>query len=315
MLLPKLPVLLEKPTVLILGAGASADYGFPLWVDLKQQFYNCLVGNGIFDLSGHPGASHWIDVLRTSDGKTIDNLAAEAPDDGVELFQLLIVSLLSEQEKHDKNNRRSGWIEKLSFVYCNLLSQHAMDKFQIRKLFQNLKIVSFNYERCFHNRFSRPVLKHVEQLYKNTITKNAIIENERPRCIHIYQPHGSLGSLPQTKQGIRVISKNSHFNSAAEFEVEYGIERNQAHSNSKFQTKSIVPVDFTRLYTNNRAYHEANSVIQNSGNIILIGMSDEGFNETQLNKVWDGKFYSTGDSKLTDNCIPLACLANEIDWI
>ncbi|GAB2191639.1 hypothetical protein MAH1_32470 [Sessilibacter sp. MAH1] len=35
--IPKLEELFENKTVLILGAGASKDYGFPLWAKLEEE--------------------------------------------------------------------------------------------------------------------------------------------------------------------------------------------------------------------------------------------------------------------------------------
>ena len=75
--LPKLSELLREKTVLVLGAGASMDYGFPNWEKLKEGM--------LFEFE-HWGARRkniaefWKDYIESNTGKTLDRMATELRD-------------------------------------------------------------------------------------------------------------------------------------------------------------------------------------------------------------------------------------------
>lgn len=79
--IPKLADMLEQETVLVLGAGASVDYGFPLWEQLKTDFLNSLGNN----------SNNWIQLIEDNPDKTIDHILERASDEEILQFQTFVV--------------------------------------------------------------------------------------------------------------------------------------------------------------------------------------------------------------------------------
>lgn len=73
MSLPKLNELLKHEFMLVLGAGASKDYNFPLWDDLKKDLKTELEKESDSDKSfDQKMKKKWALAIKDSPNKTID---------------------------------------------------------------------------------------------------------------------------------------------------------------------------------------------------------------------------------------------------
>ncbi len=320
---------LKNKTVLLLGAGASADYGFPLWDDLRKiyiEFVDLDFEHAVF--SNHSGATYWRDQLLNNNTDSVDAIAAKAQDEGVELFQLMTIAAFLKLEQQDLDQARTGWIEKFADSYLKLVAKAPLEPEHIKPLFENLSIVSLNYERCFGVRLFKQTTLFFNNYYPNSIIRNGALRGIDLNFKTIIQPHGSLGIIlkhsRKTGAGIGVTTNCKHSLSATNFYCEYGEsiddliphyrEFNDGPINSQ-HLKSIMPVDLMRFeHQTSESYRAANKSLLNAKNVIIIGMSKDGFNQSFLDISPHSTVYCTGGEKLTPDCIQIGHRASDINW-
>jgi hypothetical protein len=189
---------ITRPTVLVLGAGASIPYGFPSGLELKDQLVQELGRQRTADTPFRAAAAvtqeqldEFVTALRYSGQPSVDSFLAERPR-FEQLGKLAIAQLLIPAERggdlytlfettRPVGQRRAGdWYKHL----FQILWETGPDRFSAN----NLTIVTLNYDRslehylftCFQNSsgFSDP----------ETATALAGIP-----ILHLY---GSLGPLP-----------------------------------------------------------------------------------------------------------------------
>jgi len=117
--IPPLEELLQEKTVFVLGAGASYDYGFPLW----QELPNALIEE-ITKLQEDPynyGDKGLTELKSTLDfinsdafiNTTVDRLSVDSTKHYITI-QRLVALALTRCEQSDCYERREGWIERLA---------------------------------------------------------------------------------------------------------------------------------------------------------------------------------------------------------
>jgi hypothetical protein len=189
--------MITKPTVLILGAGASMPYGFPSGQDLLGIIHNCLEPNS-------PG--NWIttikelgiteDCIRTfrydlyhSGRSSVDAFLEHRPE-FLEIGRLVIMlSLIPCEQEHllfNNKMREQNWYQYL-FDKLNA----PFDAFDENRL----SIITFNYDRSIEHY----MFKAMRSLYGKSDEECARKLNNIP-IIHV---HGRLGALPWQKGGGR----------------------------------------------------------------------------------------------------------------
>ncbi len=198
--------MIEKPTVLVLGAGASFDYGFPTGRGLllnvceeildrtktrrdvrvpATQLQRSLIECG-FSLEQ---MDSFANKLRASNQPSVDEFVADQPD-YMDIGKASIASVILVLERERNLNRTSDmrWFE---YLFQRMKVGHGPKKFTKN----NLSVVTFNYDRSF------------EMLLWDSITSSYPISNSEHlnlfNIIPIVHVYGSLGSLPfQSKEGI-----------------------------------------------------------------------------------------------------------------
>jgi hypothetical protein len=218
--------MLKQGTVLIVGAGASCEFGLPIGDDLKVQLSRCLhfedgngdddVRNAIANLGGSARMNEFFSrcrllrhgVLHTA---SIDDFVENHRGDEVltSAAKLAIAKCILDAERvsslHfdcrkevlDPSRVSKAWVS----AFFRLLNQ-GVHKSAIDSLFQNVSVVCFNYDRC------------IEQFLAAAIQGNYGVTQETAQelvreKLHIFRPYGSLGAL---------------FGPAAEY-VEFGANR------------------------------------------------------------------------------------------
>lgn len=324
--IPKLEEILINPTVVILGAGASKDYGFPLWDELKEMMLKAfssgtLLGNSY---KSHLGAQYWLDALKLDESLTnskkrsVDELAYDAHNEGLELFQMFILNEFLKLEAEDRVSNRFGWIEKLADKYIELIKTNQGDSNSLKQLMENFRVISFNYERSFAWRFNNRVNAEISNIFPNRI-RSIPLQNIKRNFNRIFHPHGCVGMFPKTQEiSDSYISIDSKIHT-----TKILLTRSYGESDETItdvnHLDSILPVDLIPFGSGSDTYDRANTFMTAETNVILIGMSDIGIRamsgtntRQKLNISRANRVYYSGDAKLFNNFIPLNMHAEEI---
>lgn len=211
--------MLKRPTVLVLGAGASCDFGFPSGAKLMEEI---AVATDFREAGGEFRGSREIwDAFLHGGGKSSAcqaagrALAAALPHslsvddvlytlgadpDIVAVGKLAIASIILRFERNatglkglqadDAATRRttlsalrSSWVSKLAAHLAAGLRREEPSKF-----FENLTVINFNYDRCFEH-----VLFNVLSAQLQIDVKTA---GQMVQSLTIHHPYGKVGPLP-----------------------------------------------------------------------------------------------------------------------
>jgi hypothetical protein len=191
-------------TALVLGAGASLAYGFPLGQHLKQQILSAVEGHlrGRVEYDGRGGQSRVVDdlygfpaellqefheVFKYSAHPTIDQFL-ERKTKFRDLGAHLIAHVLLPLEQSNKLFPHSGWYAYL--FECLGFEQDEPD-------ISCLSIVTLNYERSLEH-FLR---KNIDYNCRQDREGFAHAKRSKLRIVHA---HGSLGDYPSAPYGSTV---------------------------------------------------------------------------------------------------------------
>jgi hypothetical protein len=188
--------MIERRVLLILGAGASADFSFPSGETLVEIICNNLnpevsVWSGI--LGGLGFSSEMIEAYKYdlfhSNRFSVDAFLEHRPEFvqiGKASIALSLIPSENEQSLFGTSLRPKNW-------YRYLYNKMATESF---KDFQNnqISIITFNYDRSIEHFF----FTSIKSDYGKTESECAALLEHLP-LVHV---HGSLGSLPwQSKEG------------------------------------------------------------------------------------------------------------------
>lgn len=190
--------MITRPTLLILGAGASINYGFPSGLQLKAEI--CLQINNKGDI--------YEDLLRNTDEKEhvqdfYNNLllSSEMSIDAflehnrkyLNIGRRAIANVLIRKERHKElfDNWINKWLDptnKDRHWYQLLFSKlnSPFEEFEKNKL----KIITFNYDRSLEYF----LLKSMKAKYSENDPKSVL---EKLKTIPILHMYGKLGNLPE----------------------------------------------------------------------------------------------------------------------
>lgn len=135
--------MLTKKTTLVLGAGASHPYGYPLGSTLRLNILN--IETALIDRAGlkaHGNVEEFLQAFRRSRLHSIDSfLAARLEMAGVGKATIAAILLSYEQAMSGKITADAqDWYD---YLWNRLASGHSWDELS----FENLSIVTFNYDR------------------------------------------------------------------------------------------------------------------------------------------------------------------------
>ena len=176
--------MIEKQTVLVLGAGASYVYGLPTGRGLLIDVCSDIL-DGSYSTSGGVRQPEtplqralidcgfsWDEILaftrklRASNQPSVDEFVAEQPD-YVEIGKAAIASVILSSEK-ESELRRTNEMRWFEYLFQRMTAGHEPTEFKNN----NLAVVTFNYDRSFeklpHDR------KRVSQFVQ-----------QHPHCSHI----------------------------------------------------------------------------------------------------------------------------------
>jgi len=185
--------MIEHPTVLVLGAGASKPFGFPSGTTLKNEIYTTLKNrsNEVLNELAFPEVLRsFIDRLKYSPEESIDAFLEHETDGKiVEFGKMAIAAILLpyEQEETLFNNFLTTEEREENYNWYQYLWNQMNTSFDDFE--KNLSIITFNYDRSLEY-YLFTAMKHKFPGRKNDDYKNKL--NAIP-VIHIY---GKLGYLP-----------------------------------------------------------------------------------------------------------------------
>ena len=194
--------MIKKKTVFVLGAGASAPYGFPLGNDLLDEVWQKLLGQ-------HEQAAGFADSIRDagpftqkdtdSFGQALRGAGRYSIDEFLvghrqyrEIGKMAIARLLMPREDDEKLNfdhpgPGEGKVDRRWYRYCfDKLLASAKGPCSLDS--NNLKIITFNFDRSFE----RALFKFVQE---NCVQDRNDKEAARiTQQVPVYHIHGQLGA-------------------------------------------------------------------------------------------------------------------------
>ena len=183
--------MINDHTVLILGAGSSAQYGFPSGVQLKEWMVSQAQSNGMWSkpLKDISTPEELIEQFRrailASPDDSIDAVLTRRPGLGP-LGRFMIARRIAECEREQNIFPPKGW-------YRDLFHILRLDDAATKP--PSLTVVTFNYDRSFEYYFWHTIETVLEGKGKDI----AKYKMEHIRIIHV---HGSLGDIHQVPFGL-----------------------------------------------------------------------------------------------------------------
>lgn len=283
--------LLQQPTYIVLGAGASKAYGFPLWEELK----NCVLGMLQKELTTSEDkdrlkvCERWHELIVENDllpkeqQKTIDHIIEENSINRVQRQIVLNIMkrVLADCEKKDKNSTSTGWVEELVQLYVALLNEKKkIGDGDVFTILANTRVVTLNYERCFEEHFYNPLYRFL--CYSEFEDRNFIMSFKselQSKFFYTRHPHGAIGagSLEKIEGGtidrVQCVSKvrSGGYKSNVGAFTPYG------------QISFDVDLDLVGDDPLDENYSEINENIEESSNCVVMGLSGIGLAGCQIN--------------------------------
>lgn len=189
-LLKKELVMIDVNTVLILGAGASVDFGYPLGEDLKVKVIRALSSSNFQEelKSGYefrPGMEmfipEFIQDLEKDKALTIDRFLAKSTKEYKTLGKVAIAKVIMDCEDDTRIFQNNSWYKVLYNIICGYPD---LENFGANKL----SILTFNYDRSLEYFFFSQLLGDYGDRNRDTILSLV-------RKIPIIHLHGRINML------------------------------------------------------------------------------------------------------------------------
>lgn len=175
--------MITQPTVLILGAGASLHYGYPLGYALRDCILN-FQNTSLCERSGvgnHRQLREFIDAFRQSRLYSIDAFLG-LNTKYAEVGKLAIAAVLMNFEEGAAKKLDDGSQDWYDYLWNRIAAGHSWEELN----FEKLAIVTFNYDRSLE----AFLLSAVLGTYAVSVEK-AIEKLRQLNIVHVY---GDLGS-------------------------------------------------------------------------------------------------------------------------
>jgi hypothetical protein len=292
-----------KSSVIILGAGASADYGYPLWNDLKTQLID-------FDLDGF--FNEIVDFPETEKQSfqdvhgefktlaanhpilTLDSIIAEidrpkSKHQNPTGFKLLsmVGFLIAKIECSKRVESKANWVYRFQdYIINQILDQLDYDD-STKNYLSALTFVSLNYDRNFEYYFC-------DQFFSRLLDKDGY----KPSGLHyslnlsghtkaqILKPHGTIAHINFFGQ---------HFGHGMIKSLQYGVvpaptSRQLGTPSFNFGDENILKWNSVQAFgtiavveeVGNNSFAEANYRIEHADNIVCLGLSVAGITQSKI---------------------------------
>lgn len=178
--------MIERPTVLVLGAGASIPYGFPSGHRLKKkiittsphEFVPSLTTKGVTEKSWRVKCEQFCDDLKLSSQPSVDAFLERRPKDMELGKQLIAHVLISCENRNSLCPADPDW-----YQYLWWQMDRDFDAFRENKL----AVITFNYDRSLEQFLLTALMKSYDKSLEE-----AAVELKSIPIIHVY---GQLGLL------------------------------------------------------------------------------------------------------------------------
>lgn len=176
--------MIPEPTVFILGAGASAPYGFPIGSGLKDKILEGLsndVERGLYTSVGFTNEQieQFGNILQISPYDTIDAILSFRPSIA-RIGKFSITKVLSVCQKHEKLFPPRDW-------YHHFFKRLELDNVSLPA--PPITILTFNYDNSLEYFFETII----REMYEGHHQKRVLEKYNSIRIIHL---HGRLGPFP-----------------------------------------------------------------------------------------------------------------------
>lgn len=252
-------------TVVVLGAGASKPYGFPLGEELKKEILDAIESPILFVNFGfrQDEVASFREALELGQPSTFDDLL-DRKKSFRRIAPLAIAKALLPMEQTDILLKTRDWYARL-FDLLGFESEDTDASW--------LTIVTLNYDRSLEHFLAKSIeVECCEDRVEFT--------RKKLKSIRIIHAHGSLGSYPKVRYGVTIL----------DLLTDASILRRAA--------KSIRLVS-DRL-EDTRAFQEAQKAISQAERIMFIGF---GYDERAVRRLFQGEIPS--DKQIVGTCYRL----------
>lgn len=280
-------------TVIILGAGASFDYGFPLWGNLRilvQEHLELIINkkytgrsSDIFTDEDIVNLVRWRDIFTETDWSifTIDEIIyknGEIKDSILKIINIII----SNCEANDEESDNKKWIEifakKISdYLISNRTGDKNTDSQFATNFFGKIKIITLNYDRSFEYHFRKVFKKHLEIGLDHN-------DNEWKKYYEkiiwiIFHPHGAV--YPFSTQ-----DKNNYFRIFSDITIYKNTSGGGGDADYGYPANNHINIaevdDLQDGVESNIAYQQSNTALSTADTVVIIGVSALGISKSHL---------------------------------
>jgi hypothetical protein len=276
---------INKPTVLILGAGASYQYGFPLGSELRKDILSLSnVQNPILSNSGivhHGDMGDFCHYFKNSRIASIDAFLAVRPE-FAETGKKAIAAFILNYESTLKANLLEGKIEGWYDYLWNELASGVPWK---ELSFANLSIITFNYDRSLETF----LISAIQATYRVSIIQAAEKLAEL-KIVHVY---GDVGPASPLMQGYST----------------YGIPITPDLVNLAVPRLKVIP----EARDDEEAFIEARTLLEKADSIGILGFGFDSLNLKRLNaKITCATSISRGVHGIFGRTVIASCIGQTI---
>ena len=270
--------MINKPTVLVLGAGASVPYGFPSAKELQRAIgLECPPYHYTSVLTGCGFAKADISFFRKQylhSGRVLIDAFIERNSQYIEIGKAAIASVLNHHEL--TGSLFADMLREYKDSWYELLYERLVDDISSLENFaeNKLSIITFNYDRSLE----QYLFTALQNLYNKTIDQEVADVITKIPIVHVY---GSLGALPWQDK-------------------ENGIPYNPDLSPEQLK-KAADNINILREEETPPAFADAHKLLQKAQNIYFLGF---GFHERNIERLKIDEL-SKGTKNIRGTCMGL----------
>lgn len=292
-----------RKTVLVLGAGASADFDIPLWGELRQQLSDLNVNEltDELELTEDEKSTHlkafeeYLTWARSEPNFTLDRIIYEIDkpkEKHMNPTGHLVINIVGYLLAQLEQNISTGkWVTEFQDHLVDLVAKgvSSMPSSQAIDLLENFTVVSLNYDRIFEHFMTTGFF---EKLVAHSTYQPSDLKQSKELAtkteLKLYRPHGYICSLP-----------NAHHNRGVGMGTGLGVTVSDAQGIRHPGNDTAVPfgdqnllkkTNFLRMGKHmyvvnergNTDYANANGALARATDIFCLGLSPDGIIQSSL---------------------------------